>query len=97
MLLINNIMGKKQSRKIANETADDAELDGKVGKNHFTYMYIIGRGGFGKVWQVRHRRSQGLYALKEMSKARIIDKKSVMAVNYEVELLSKIKHPLVTN
>ena len=33
------------------------------------------------------------YALKEMSKAKIVDKKSEKSVKYERELLSRIKHP----
>jgi hypothetical protein len=24
----------------------------KIGKNDFTFNYVIGRGGFGKVWKV---------------------------------------------
>lgn len=24
----------------------------ETGKNDFTFMYVIGRGGFGKVWRV---------------------------------------------
>jgi len=33
------------------------------------------------------------YALKDMSKAKIVDKKSEKSIKYERELLAKIKHP----
>ena len=39
------------------------------------------------------KRNKQLYAMKEMSKAKIIDKKSEKAIKYEKELLSKMKHP----
>jgi serine/threonine protein kinase len=38
----------------------------------------------------KHKKS---YALKEMSKVRIIDRKSEKSITYERELLSKLKHP----
>ena len=31
--------------------------------------YVVGRGGFGKVWKVQLKRNGKYYALKEMSKA----------------------------
>ena len=40
----------------------------KVTKNSFEYLYVIGRGGFGKVWKVENKKSCKLYAMKEMSK-----------------------------
>jgi len=33
------------------------------------------------------------YALKEMSKARVIDRKSESSIMYEREMLSKLKNP----
>jgi len=41
---------------------------------------VIGKGGFGKVWICEHRQSKKYYALKEMSKAKIISKRSVQSV-----------------
>lgn len=29
----------------------------EVGKNDFTFMYVIGRGGFGKVWRVEQKKT----------------------------------------
>ena len=49
---------------------------------------MIGRGGFGKVWKVELRREKKLFAMKEMSKARIISKRSVNSVMNEKKFLS---------
>jgi serine/threonine kinase 32 len=46
---------------------------------------------------VTYKKNQKLYAMKEMSKAKIIEKKSYKAVRYEKELLTKLKHPLINS
>ncbi len=38
-----------------------------------------------------------MYALKEMSKVKIIDRKSEKSILYERDLLSKLKHPFIVN
>jgi serine/threonine kinase 32 len=40
----------------------------------------IGKGGFGKVWKVMDKRTKRIYAMKLMSKIKIINKKSVASV-----------------
>ena len=37
------------------------------------------------------------YALKEISKVKVIDKKSINSIIYERELLSRLNHPLIIN
>ena len=56
-------------------------------------MYVVGRGGFGKVWKVFSKKNKKLYALKEMFKAKVIDKKSEKSIKYERDLLAQLKHP----
>lgn len=50
---------------------------GKLTRNDFHFIEIIGEGGYGKVWKVELSKTKKLYAMKEMSKALIVMKKSV--------------------
>ncbi len=68
-----------------------------ITKNHFTFNYVVGRGGFGKVWKVEKKKNKKLYAMKEMAKTRIIQKRSVNSVMNERKLLSQLKHPYLVN
>lgn len=36
----------------------------KTSKKSFQYKYIIGKGGFGKVWKVEHNKTRNQYAMK---------------------------------
>ena len=60
-------------------------------------MNVIGRGGFGKVWKVYDKKFKKYYALKEISKVKVIDKKSISTIKYERELLTHLNHPLIIN
>ena len=68
-----------------------------LNSNSFDFKYVIGKGGFGKVWKVVFKKTGTLYALKQMSKAKIIDKKSERSIKYERDLLAKIHHPFIVN
>jgi serine/threonine protein kinase len=59
-----------------------------INKNHFMFQYVIGRGGFGKVWKVEKKKEKKLYAMKEMHKGRIIQKRSVNSVMNEKKFLT---------
>ncbi len=89
-------MGAK-NQKSSNENSIDKKnfykRRDKVSKNSFEYLSIIGKGGFGKVWKVFEKSKKIQYALKEMSKSKILDKRSERSVKYERDLLSRINHP----
>jgi len=99
-------MGTKNTKKTLNSstTSNSKKIEEptqiqieKVNKNSFEYLQIIGKGGFGKVWKVYHKQKKMKYALKEMSKAKILDKKSEKSVIYERILLSRMNHPFIIN
>ena len=66
-------------------------------KSMFEFLYVVGRGGFGKVWMVKYKKTQQKYALKEMSKVKIIDRKSEKSIKNEREFLSQLHHPFIVN
>ena len=88
-------MGQKNSKKNASRKKNKNENinNNIVSKSSFEYISIIGKGGFGKVWKVFSRKKKIYYALKEMSKTKIIDKRSEKSVKYERDLLSTMNHP----
>ena len=97
-------MGQKTSNlqnsislSINNETTIVNDDEEKVTKNSFELINVIGRGGFGKVWKVYEKKYKKIYAMKEMSKVKIIDKNSILSIKKERELLSKIYHPFIIN
>ena len=68
-----------------------------MNRNYFDFLYIIGRGGFGKVWKVRLKKNNEYFALKEMSKVKIIDRRSEVSIMSERNLLSKLHHSFLVN
>ena len=66
-------------------------------KSNFTYAYCIGKGGFGKVWKVERKKSKQQYAMKEMSKARILTKRSLKSVMNERQILTQLHNPYIVN
>ena len=68
-----------------------------IHKNNFKFFNVIGKGGFGRVWKIQSKKTKQIYALKEMSKLKIIDKKSEKSINSEREFLAKLNHPFIVN
>ena len=75
----------------------------------FKKVNVVGKGGFGKVWKVCKRyyggsssssssnRKENVFALKEMSKAKIFHKKSIHLIQNERIFLEKLNFVLLTN
>ena len=96
-------MGQEQSQllknnnNLNNQYQTDIFSKINLSKSLFEFLYVIGRGGFGKVWKVNLKRTQKCYALKEMSKLKIILRRSEKSIQSERELLSNLYHPFLVN
>lgn len=69
----------------------------EVNRSSFEFISLIGHGGFSKVWKVKWKKNNLIFALKEVSKARVIDKKCIKSVLLEREFLAKMNHPFIVN
>ena len=92
MIDISNLVEKMVSQNKNNNKPSNS-----IHRNNFKFLYVIGKGGFGRVWKIQSKKSKNVYALKEMSKLKIIDKKSEKSINSEREFLSKLHHPFIVN
>ncbi|KAG2017923.1 AGC/NDR protein kinase [Coprinopsis cinerea AmutBmut pab1-1] len=77
--------------------SEPVDFDGEVNLYHFDLHRAVGKGAFGKVRVVEHKRSKKLYALKYIDKTRCIKQKAVANIIQERRLLEEIDHPFVVN
>ena len=89
-------MDKKQPQKITQQKPQKPPEE-IITKSSFEFIGIIGRGGFGKVWRVLYKKTKQIYAMKKMSKCKIIDKRSERSIKAERDLLSIMNHPFIIN
>jgi len=68
---------------------------GAVNLQDFEMMRLVGQGAFGKVFQVRHKKSGVIYALKVMRKAKIHEAEHVDYVKSERDVLTSVTHPYI--
>jgi len=67
----------------------------RVGPDDFTLLRVVGRGAFGKVFQVRQRGTGKVYAMKVMAKAPILAKGHGAYVRAERDVLTSVIHPYI--
>ena len=53
----------------------------------------IGKGGFGLVWKVTHKKTQKVYCIKVIEKAGIMQQKLEAQMNREIEIMYILNHP----
>ena len=58
---------------------------------------ILGKGSFSTVYKVKNPKTNEFFALKEMSKVKIIDRRSEISIMSERNLLSNLHHPFIVN
>ena len=85
------------TKKLVQQEKNSQNKIETVNKSTFRFLYVIGKGGFGRVWKIKSKKTGEIFALKEMSKVKIIDKKSEKSINSERIFLSKLHHPFIIN
>ncbi|XP_071081984.1 serine/threonine-protein kinase Nek4-like [Haliotis cracherodii] len=64
--------------------------------DEFDKMKVVGKGSYGEVWLVRHRKDRKQYVLKKMNLSRA-SKRERTSAEQEAKLLSKLKHPNIVS
>ena len=66
-----------------------------VGLNDFEILKVIGKGSFGKVFQVKKMGENEIYAMKVLNKSVIKKKNQIEHTKTERNILGKIDHPFI--
>lgn len=74
---------------------EDVEEEKKMQLKHLNKIRILGVGTFGKVWLVTHKKTNTVYALKQLSKNEIIQHQQIGSVVQEKNIMSALDHPFV--
>ena len=85
-------------------TNDEEEGRGKSEENKaedgvcledFELLSVLGRGGFGKVMQVRSKKTSHIFAMKILKKSELQRRKQVERTQTEMKILAAVKHPFI--
>lgn len=69
----------------------------KVSEADFEKLRVIGRGTFGKVFQVRKKDTGRIYAMKVLKKDHVVKNNAVKHTMSENHVLKNINHPFIVN
>eukprot|EP00163_Fabomonas_tropica_P001530 TRINITY_DN1113_c0_g2_i1.p1 TRINITY_DN1113_c0_g2~~TRINITY_DN1113_c0_g2_i1.p1 ORF type:complete len:468 (+),score=111.79 TRINITY_DN1113_c0_g2_i1:334-1737(+) len=70
----------------------------KVGCADFELLRLVGKGSYGKVFQVRKKNTSEIYAMKVLRKAEVIRKrKGTEHTKTERSILEEVKHPFIVS
>ncbi|CCK69773.1 serine/threonine protein kinase FPK1 KNAG_0D00210 [Huiozyma naganishii CBS 8797] len=85
----------KRSQRLRNKSFGNKFEDVKVGPQSFEKIRMLGQGDVGKVFLVREKETNRLYALKVFTKREMIKRKKVQRILTEQEILATSNHPFV--
>ena len=88
---------ENNENNLNNKDNTNINPENNLNRDMFEFITVIGKGGFGKVWKVQYKKTNEYFALKEMSKRKILDKKSEKSINSERKFLSILNHPFIVN
>lgn len=77
------------------EKVDETCEKSGVGLDDFEILKLVGQGAFGKVFQVKKKGSNEIYAMKVVRKDKILEKNHVEYMKAERDILTKTDHPFI--
>eukprot|EP00468_Gymnochlora_sp_CCMP2014_P013760 CAMPEP_0167753576 /NCGR_PEP_ID=MMETSP0110_2-20121227/7792_1 /TAXON_ID=629695 /ORGANISM="Gymnochlora sp., Strain CCMP2014" /LENGTH=351 /DNA_ID=CAMNT_0007639361 /DNA_START=60 /DNA_END=1115 /DNA_ORIENTATION=+ len=84
-------------KKKSDEEDTRVELGEKLGLDSFDLLRVIGKGSFGKVYQVRQKSTKKIYALKVLKKEHLQKRNQITHTKTERKVLQDINHPFIVS
>jgi serine/threonine protein kinase len=88
-----SVLGEDISNRHAGEEL--SRLSTRASVRDFVYIKKLGKGSFGEVYLCKHVTSGTLYALKVMSKEKVLTQNLIRYATTEKRVMALIQHPFV--
>ncbi|CCC70052.1 hypothetical protein NCAS_0D04710 [Naumovozyma castellii] len=85
----------KRSQRLRNKSFGNKFQDIKVNPQSFEKIKLLGQGDVGKVFLVKEKKTNGLYAMKIYNKKDMIKREKIKRVITEQEILATSNHPFI--
>lgn len=85
----------KRSRRLRTKSFSTKFRDIAVKPSSFEKLFKLGEGDVGKVYLVREKQTNSLFAMKVISKSEIIKRKKIKRILAEQEILATSNHPFI--
>ncbi|CAI4726083.1 AGK_G0047700.mRNA.1.CDS.1 [Saccharomyces cerevisiae] len=85
----------RRSRRLRTKSFSNKFQDIMVGPQSFEKIRLLGQGDVGKVFLVREKKTNKVYALKVLSKDEMIKRNKIKRVLTEQEILATSNHPFI--
>ncbi|KAK6461128.1 kinase-like domain-containing protein [Scheffersomyces coipomensis] len=95
---LNNFQGNRPrtyTQERMYSTASTKIVDAQVGPECFEKIKLLGKGDVGKVYLVKEKLSNKLYAMKILSKKEMIERNKIKRALAEQEILATSNHPFI--
>mmetsp|Transcript_4278 Transcript_4278/g.6993 ORF Transcript_4278/g.6993 Transcript_4278/m.6993 type:complete len:737 (-) Transcript_4278:41-2251(-) len=69
----------------------------KVGPDSFEFVKMLGKGSFGEVYKVRHKRTDEFFAMKVQHKKRVVRENIMRYAMTERNVLCYLRHPYIAS
>jgi serine/threonine protein kinase len=93
--LVRELAAAGSLKDILVDPTDSADAATPTTLEDFELLTVLGRGGFGKVMQVRHRGSEEIYAMKILKKSELQRRRQVERTQTERNILANIKSTFI--
>lgn len=93
------LLNKVKNRLLILSPTVNAGLERECNKGDFYRDgdKCIGKGGFGEVWKVSHKKTNKTYVIKVIDKKTIQNQNLVSQINREIQIMYQVHHPHVMN
>ncbi|KAK4704175.1 protein kinase A, partial [Phenoliferia sp. Uapishka_3] len=92
-----NILSPTPSMTPSQASSTSRKTSSRYNLADFTFIRTLGTGSFGRVHLVRSQHNSRSYAVKVLSKERVVKMKQVEHTNSEREMLERVRHPFLVN